>query len=65
MGYYSFLLDARTVSKTLSDDIVGDFAQGIYGLSTVLQKLSYESPESIFKIKNYTVDLRLFCNLYK
>ncbi|KAI6177631.1 hypothetical protein M3Y97_00928900 [Aphelenchoides bicaudatus] len=65
MNYYNVLYDARTVAKTFSTDIVDDFATGIYGLSSVLQKLNYESPGSIFTIKDYLVDLRRFCNLYK
>jgi hypothetical protein len=65
MNYYSVLYDARTVAKSFSFDIVEDFSSGIYGLSAVLQKLNNESPGSIFTIKDYTVDLRRFCNLYK
>jgi hypothetical protein len=65
MNYYNVLYDARIVAQTLSTEIVGDFGNSIHGLTSVLQKLNYESPGSIFTIKNYQVDLRRFCSLYK
>jgi hypothetical protein len=63
--YYNVLFDARTVAKALSTDVAADFESGIHGLSAVLQRLNHESPGSIFTIKDYTVDLRRFCALYK